>query len=335
VEEQPAGDSSSALPELIQPMLATLSRTLPPAHTDALFGYEMKWDGVRAVCYVDGPDLRILSRSDRDISGSYPELQGIAPALDGRRAVLDGEIVALDPATGQVSFGTLQQRMHVVDATRAARLARQVPALFLAFDVLHLDGRDRTGSPYAERRQLLESLGLRGRRWDTPPFFSGGGEDVLMASQEQGLEGVVAKRLDSTYRPGRRSPAWLKIKNLRTQSVVIGGWSLGKGNRSRSLGALLLGIPESSGLRYVGHVGTGFSQAVLTALHAQLSSHERAASPFSDILPTSISRDARWCAPVVVGEVAFAEWTADRRMRHPVWRGLRPDIAAADVTLEM
>jgi len=117
-------------------MLATLSRTLPPAHTDALFGYEMKWDGVRAVCYVDGLDLRILSRSDRDISGSYPELQSIAPALDGRRAVLDGEIVALDPATGQVSFGTLQQRMHVVDPTRAARLARQVPALFLAFSGL-------------------------------------------------------------------------------------------------------------------------------------------------------------------------------------------------------
>jgi bifunctional non-homologous end joining protein LigD len=334
VEEQTAGDSSSALPELIQPMLATLSRTLPPAHTDALFGYEMKWDGVRAVCYVDGLDLRILSRSDRDISGSYPELQSIAPALDGRRAALDGEIVALDPATGQVSFGTLQQRMHVVDPTRAARLARQVPALFIAFDVLHLDGRDRTGSPYAERRRLLESLGLRGRRWDTPPFFSGGGEDVLAASQEQGLEGVVAKRLDSTYRPGRRSPAWLKIKNLRTQSVVIGGWSLGKGNRSHSLGALLLGIPDSAGLRYVGHVGTGFSQAALTALHARLSSHEQAASPFSDVLPTSISRDARWCAPVVVGEVAFAEWTADRRMRHPVWRGLRPDIAAADVTLE-
>lgn len=334
MEERPAADSSAALPQLIRPMLATLSRTLPPASQDALFGYEMKWDGVRAVCYLDGPDVRILSRSDRDISGSYPELQELGEALDGHRAVLDGEIVALDPATGQVSFGTLQQRMHVVDSARAARLARQVPALFLAFDVLYLDGRDTTQAAYAERRALLESLDLRGRRWDTPPFFPGGGEDVLMASQDQGLEGVVAKRLDSTYRPGRRSPAWLKTKNLLTQAVVIGGWSLGKGNRTQSLGALLLGIPDTTGLRYVGHVGTGFSQAALADLHARLSQHEQAAPPFSDILPTAISRDARWCAPVLVGEVAFAEWTTDRRMRHPVWRGLRTDITAADVALE-
>ena len=180
----------------------------------------------------------------------------------------------------------------------------QTPATFFAFDVLHLDGRSLLELPYVERRGILESLALSGPSWQTPPWFAGGGAAVLAASKTQGLEGVIAKRLDSRYYPGKRSDCWLKIKNLRTQEVVIGGWKPGEGRRKGAIGSLLLGVPGPGGLDYVGHVGTGFTEKMLRDLEADLAPLQRETSPFASTVPREHARDAHWVEPKIVGEVA-------------------------------
>jgi bifunctional non-homologous end joining protein LigD len=322
------------MPEHVLPMLATLGEL--PASDDG-WAYEMKWDGVRALVFVDGAAarnrVRIMSRNDRDVTISYPEMHGLADALGGRRVVLDGEIVTFD-AQGIPSFGRLQQRMHVSSTTAAKALAASDPAVLLAFDVLYMDGTTLFDMPYLERRALLDELGLDGSAWQTPPAFHGSGAAAVKASVDQRLEGVVAKRVDSRYRPGRRSPEWVKIKNIRTQEVVVGGWRPGKGRRENMIGSLILGLPEGRNLRYVGQVGTGFTNKMLDELLARLSRMERSTSPFAPDLPRADSKDAHWVTPRLVGEVAFTEWTSDGRLRHPAWRGLRPDKTAGDVVLE-
>jgi bifunctional non-homologous end joining protein LigD len=329
----PPPDDWGSLPELVPPMLASAGQ-LPPTGREAEFAYEMKWDGVRAVVYVDGGRGRAKPPHDRDVSPSYPELRALGAALGSTQVVLDGEIVALDEDTGRVSFGALQRRMHVQDAARVRRLAEQVPVTYVVFDVLHLDGHDTVGLPYTQRRELLDGLALRGAHWTTPPYFTGQGADVLAASQEQGLEGVVAKRLDSGYEPGRRSRSWLKIKNSRTQEVVIGGWRPGKGHRESTVGSLLMGVPGPEGLAFVGHVGTGFTDDVLADLTRRLRALERKTSPFVGDLPAAVRKDAHWTTPTLVGEAQFGEWTRDGRLRHPTWRGLRPDKRADEVSRE-
>jgi bifunctional non-homologous end joining protein LigD len=329
----PRPEDWEPVPELVRPMLATLG-TLPPARDDAQFGYEMKWDGVRAVVYVDGGTVRVLTRNDRDVVASYPELRGLGDALGATRVVLDGEIVAVDKRTGRISFSALQQRMHVQDASRARRLADLAPVTYLAFDVLHLDGRSTVDLPYTERRTLLEQLGLRGQHWDVPPYFTGGGPDVVAASREQGLEGVMAKRLTSTYLPGRRTRDWVKVKNVLTQEVVVAGWRPGQGSRENEIGSLLLAIPGEDGLDYVGQVGTGFTREILADLKRRLKPLERKTSPFSAPLPTRV-KDAHWVTPRLVGEVQFGEWTRDGRLRHPSWRGLREDKSPEEVAREV
>jgi len=329
-EPEPA---RTPMPRLIRPMLASLG-TLPRPEQDAEYGYEMKWDGVRAIAYVAQGGVRLLTRNDRDVSATYPELQGLASALGPVEAVLDGEIVAFDPTTRRISFGELQRRMHVTDRGRVSRLADQSPVTYLVFDLLYLDGHDTTRLPYARRRELLESLDLRGAHWDTSPAFVGGGPDVVSASLEQGLEGVMAKRLRSGYEPGRRSAHWIKVKNASTQEVLIGGWRPGKGSRTQMIGSLLLGIPGSEGLQYVGHVGSGFTQEMLRDLGRRLRPLERKTTPFVGALPREVTRDARWVTPKLVGEVQYAEWTRDGRLRHPSWRGLRPDKSPGDVVPE-
>lgn len=318
------------LPERIRPMLATAG-DLP--RDDAAYGHELKWDGVRAVVYVQPSGVSAYTRNDREVSGSYPELGGLAAALAGRSAILDGEIVAFD-AGGRPSFGILQARMHVTKPAQVARLQVSVPVSYLAFDLLHLDGRSTLRLPYAERRQLLEGLELTGPSWQVPAYFAGGGADLLAASFERGLEGVVAKRLDSAYFPGRRSEAWIKVKNIRSQEVVIGGWKPGEGRRADTLGSLLLGVQGAPGLLYAGHVGTGFDQATLRDLRGRLGRLERASSPFADVVPREHARDVRWVEPELVAEVAFGEWTRDGRLRHPSYRRLRPDRSPAEVIRE-
>ena len=328
-EQSPGATDYTPMPELVRPMLASAG-DLPTK--DEGWAYEMKWDGVRAVVYVDGGRARVLTRNDREVSATYPELRAMAEALGGTRVVLDGEIVAFD-AAGRPNFGALQARMHVTRPTAA--LLRDVPVSYLAFDVLYLDGAVLTDEPYVRRREILESLGLQGPSWTVPPFFSGPGADVFAASKAQGLEGVLIKRLDAAYSPGKRSDRWLKVKHSRTQSCVIGGWKPGEGNREGHIGSLLLGVyDESASLHYAGHVGTGFSQRVLHDLSARLAELVTPDSSFAETVPRDHARHAHWVRPTLVCEVRFTEWTKDGRLRHPSYQGLRHDINPKDVRRE-
>jgi bifunctional non-homologous end joining protein LigD len=327
----PAQSGYEPLPSLVRPMLAVARNELPT--DDDAWGYEFKWDGVRAVVYVDGGRPRVLSRNDRDVTATYPELRDMAESLGATQVVLDGEIVAMDES-GRPSFGALQNRMHVTGAAQIRRLVTQTPVTFLAFDVLYLDGRSLLDEPYVERRRLLESLGLSGPSWQTPPYFAGGGAAVFAASGEQGLEGILAKRLDSKYFPDKRSDCWLKLKNMRMQEVVICGWKPGAGRRKGAIGSLLLGVQGADGIDYVGHVGTGFTDKMLRDLEHDLTPLARKTSPFAVDLPRADAKDAQWVEPQIVGEVAFSEWTRDGRLRHPAWRGLRPDKSAGEVIRE-
>ena len=312
-------------------MLATPGE-LPGAEQEDRWAFEMKWDGVRAMVYLDGSGVRVLTRNDREVASTYPELRGLGDALGAQGAVLDGEIVALDPR-GRPSFGELQARMHVQHPSAA--LLAQVPVTLLVFDVCHLAGRSLLRLPYDDRREVLESLGVDGPRWATPPAFSGDGAAALDASRSQGLEGVLAKRRDSVYEPGKRSRSWVKVKHVRMQEVVVCGWQPGGGRRSGGIGSLLLGVHDDEGrLVYAGHVGTGFTERMLDDLLARLRPLERKTSPLASEVPRAQVKDARWVSPRLVGEVAFGEWTRDGRMRHPVWRGLRPDKAVEEVVRE-
>lgn len=327
---EPAGSGRAPMPGLIRPMLATLS-SLP--ESDDAYAYETKWDGVRAIAYVHDERVRLLTRNDADVTAAYPELAGLGAALGPIDAIFDGEIIARDRA-GRVSFGLLQPRMHLREARQIARLVEQTPVSYEIFDLLFLDGHSTMDLPYRQRRELLDGLGLSGLHWATTPYTVGGGAAALAKAVAEQTEGVVAKRVDSRYLPGKRGPAWLKIKNFRTQEVVVGGWRGGQGARAGTIGSLLLGIPGPSGLEYVGQVGTGFTRDTLAQLHELLAARARRTSPFAGGVPARDSKDAHWVSPKLVGEVAFAEWTRDGRLRHPSWRGLRPDKAAGEVVRE-
>lgn len=328
MEQPPEG--FEPLPELVAPMLATPG-TIP--ENEEGWAYEYKWDGARAMVYVEGGRVRILSRNGRDVTVAYPELKGLGEALGARPAILDGEIVALGK-DGIPSFSALGARMGVVDAAKARRLAVLTPVSFVAFDVVHLDGQPTTGLPYDQRRSLLEGLGLSGESWTLSQRIDPPGEDVLAVATKMGLEGVVAKRTDSTYHPGRRDPSWIKVKAFKTQEVVIGGWTQGSGRREGQIGALLVGIPQGGALAYGGKVGTGFSEAVLADLRRALDDLETVRSPFAEPLPKAEKQGAHWVHPQLVGEVRFSEWTSDGRMRHPSWRGLRMDKEPDEVVRE-
>ena len=312
-------------------MMATLG-ALPLSGRDEDWAYEKKWDGVRAIVRWDGNRLTLTSRNDIDMSVGYPELAALGDQLADTQMLLDGEIVALD-RDGRSSFATLQKRMHVNDAAAAQRLAQDDPTILMIFDVLHLDGRSALSLPYTDRRTVLEGLQLAGPSWQTPALVEGTAQQAVELSQTEGLEGIVAKRRDSRYRPGRRSPDWIKLKNIRTQEVVIGGWRPGAGTRAGTIGSLLMGLPTPDGLHYIGRVGTGFTTAILADLFNRLATSSRPTSPFIDV-PHSDTLDAHWVAPDLVGEVVFAEWTPDGRLRHPAWRGLRPDKTPDHVTRE-
>ena len=297
-------------------MLARLAE-MPKNEDD--YGFEVKWDGIRAVAYLDDGELRLENRNLRDITFKYPELHAMA---NGRHAIVDGEVVALDD-DGRPSFELLQARMHLStpDAVRARM--KEVPARFMAFDVMELDGRDTTQLPYTERRALLDGLDLNGRSWQTPAWRAGEGSALLAAAKEQRLEGVMAKRLTSPYCPGKRTTHWLKIKAKLSQELVIGGWLPGEGRRSSTLGALLVGHYEGGRLRYAGRVGTGFTEKTLADLMDRLARLERPTSPFEP--PPAPPRHARFVEPALVGEVEFTEWTREGILRHPAYKGLRDD----------
>lgn len=309
-------------------MLATLA-TAAPADDDR-WAFELKWDGVRALAYLDGRSVHLESRNLNDVTPRYPELVPLAGALGGRAAVLDGEVVAFDEQ-GKPSFQRLQGRMHLTGERRVASRMSDTPIAYLIFDVLHLDGRSTRDLAWDDRRGLLESLELAGPSWQTPRAHLGGGAALLDASRAAGVEGIVAKRRSSTYLPGRRSRDWLKLKNHLRQEVVIGGWVPGAGNREGRIGALLAGYHDDVGLRFAGKVGTGFTDRELDRLGAVLRRLERPATPFADRVPY---RNARFAEPVIVAEVEFAEWTAAGTMRQPSYKGIRDDKPATDVRRE-
>jgi bifunctional non-homologous end joining protein LigD len=325
-------DTTGELPSGLRPMLATAGQL--PGEDEAGWAYELKWDGIRALAYVQDGQVRLVSRLGRDMTRAYPELHEISASLPWSRAVLDGEIVAFDPA-GRPSFELLQQRMHVTAPARAARLATAVPVTYLAFDLLYRDGVTMLSAGYASRRSALEGLGLPGPYWQVPPAFTGyRGADVLAASGEHGLEGVVAKRLDSRYEPGTRSAAWRKVKNTYRQEVVIGGWKPGEGARSGQIGSLLIGVYGAGGLEYAGHVGTGFTAATLHQLGQLLGPLRRDSPPFGTAIPAEHARHVTWVQPRLVADVAFAGWTSAGRMRAASYKGLRPDKDPGDVVRE-
>jgi bifunctional non-homologous end joining protein LigD len=316
----------AGLPRLIKPMLASLRHEIPD--DEEAYGWELKWDGLRAIAYVEDGKVRLVSRNDKDMAASYPELAVLAERV-GVPVILDGEIVAL--TDGRPDFGLLQSRMHV--QRPQDRLLRAAPVQYYVFDLLHRGGESLLPRPYSERRARLTELGLDAEPVRTPPWHRGSADKVLAQSIAKGLEGVVGKPLDSAYHPGQRRD-WIKVKNVKQQEVIVGGWKPGEGRRADMIGSLLLGINDGGQLRYAGHVGTGFTQDMLTDLAEQLAPLGRDTSPFGTNVPTSAGRDARWVEPRLVGEVAFAEWTSDGILRQPSWRGLRIDKDPADVHRE-
>jgi len=289
------------------------------------WAYELKWDGVRAIAVCADGKARLHGRRGNDVTAGYPELAGLAAGID---AVLDGEIVVMD-AGGRPSFRDLAERMHVRDPHRAERLATTMPVTYLIFDVLRLNGVDLLEVPYVERRALLDELNLAGERWLVPPSFDDG-PATRAASREHGLEGVVAKRLAAPYRPGLRSPDWIKVKAERTGDFVVGGWRPGV----RAIGGLLVGVPGPDGLTFRGRVGGGISDAAERELFEALRPLAIDAPPFADVIPREDSRTAVWVRPELVVEVKFAERTRDGRLRFPRFLRLRPDKSAEEVTDE-
>jgi bifunctional non-homologous end joining protein LigD len=320
--DPPADEAAEPMPEKIVPMMARTG-TLP--RDDGHWAFEVKWDGVRAICHSEPGRMRLHSRNLLDITPRYPEVGRLNRALSHHRAVLDGEIVALD-AEGRPSFGALQRRMHVGSESTVRRLAKDTPVTYVIFDLLWLDGHSLMDLPYTERRARLAELELGdGGRWRVPDYVVGHGEQMLAATAEQGLEGVIAKRLDSPYEPGRRTPSWLKIKNVERQEVVVGGWVPGDGKRRDRIGALLVGVrDDDGGLRHIGRVGTGFTEAELDRLAEKLRPLEREDSPFAPGGP-KIPRGAVFADPELVAEVEFREWTDGGQLRAPSYKGLRDD----------
>ncbi len=327
--DPPADPGREAMPEHVVPMLARTG-TLPPDDEPG-WAFEVKWDGIRAIAYSQPGELRLESRNLNDISARYPELAPLNRALSSHSAILDGEIVAFDER-GRPSFEVLQQRMNVASPSQVKRLAKGTPVTYVVFDLLWLDGHSVTGLAYEQRRELLEALELRGERWQTPENVVGQGSALLDAAAEQGLEGVVAKRLGSTYQPGLRSRDWVKVKRTGRQELVVGGWMPGKGRREHTVGALLVGVYEDGMLRYVGRVGSGFSDRELERLDGLLAPLERRSSPFT--AGERPPRGAVFCEPRLVVEVEFSEWTQGGNLRAPRYKGLRDDKAAKEVARE-
>ena len=329
--DPPADPDREPMPQGLKPMAATLS-TLPS--DDENWAYEIKWDGIRAIAYCEVGRLRLQSRTLRDITATYPELRPLAGDLGSAEAILDGEIVAFDD-TGRPSFGRLQGRMNLASESAVRRRMGDCPVTYMIFDLLYLDGRTLIDLPYEERRERLDALALEGPNWQTPSYHRGDGKGLLDLTRQRNLEGLVAKRLDSRYLPGRRTRAWLKVKNVMSQELVIGGWLPGQGRRAGTLGALLVGYNEEEDgerrLRYAGRVGTGFSDEELDRMSSLLEPLRTDKSPFTGRQPP---RESIFVEPELVAEIEFREWTATRTLRAPSYKGLRPDKEPSEVVFE-
>jgi bifunctional non-homologous end joining protein LigD len=302
----------------LAPMLATHGSVAKL--TASQWAFEGKWDGYRLLVEVDHGEVRLRSRSGRDLTDEFPQLRSLAADLGEDHAVLDGEVVALD-ASGVPRFSEMQNR------ARATRIE------FRAFDLLYLNGRSLLRAKYRDRRKLLETLASVGGL-NVPDLLSGDGAEALEYSRKRQWEGVIAKKRDSTYQPGRRSASWVKDKYWNTQEVVIGGWRAGEGGRTSGIGSLLMGIPTADGLHFAGRVGTGFTERDLTSLKKTLEPLRIDESPFNARLSGQDAKGVTFVKPTLVGEVRYSEWTSDNRLRQPSWRGLRPDKDPGQVIRE-
>ncbi|MDA0166322.1 non-homologous end-joining DNA ligase [Solirubrobacter ginsenosidimutans] len=322
--DPPEDPDSEPMPQRVAPMLARIGK-LPVGEN---WAYEIKWDGVRAIGYAEGGRLKLESRNANNITARYPELRPLGRALGTHEAILDGEVVALD-ADGRPSFQRLQRRMHLTSEGMVRRLSQSEPVVYMIFDLLWLDGHSLMELTYDERRKHLAELELTGPTWQAPAHHVGNGAALLEASKAQGLEGLVAKRRDSTYLPGRRSQGWVKVKNVRNTDVVVAGWVGGDGGRLGKIGALVIGFTTDDGeLRYAGKVGTGFNEAELKRLQGIVDPLARETSPFTGTQP---EKATHFIEPTLVASVDYGDMTDAGTLRHPVYKGLRDDIDPAEV----
>jgi len=339
--ELPTG--RARLPRDLTPMLATAGQIDDLG--DGTWRIEAKWDGIRAIVELDHGDLRVHSRAGNDLTPGYPELAELADELGEHAMVLDGEIVALADDDAP-SFELLQERMGLTKPGEVRAAAGRVPVRYYAFDLLYLDGVSLLGKSYDDRRRLLEALRVRTEHCSVPARLSGSPEQALAESRRRHLEGIVAKRANSIYQPGKRAGTWIKVKFWTTQDVVVVGWRPGRGRRAGGIGSLLVALPdgaaESEGvarstagsLRYAGRVGTGFTDAMLDRLLSMLRPLQRKTSPVVGSVPDADARDAIWVTPRLVGEVSYSEITRDGKLRQPAWRGLRQDVPVDQVRRE-
>jgi bifunctional non-homologous end joining protein LigD len=325
--DPPEDPAYEPLPEKLRPMLAR-SGKLPPKEDQ--FGFEVKWDGIRTVATIDHGHIDLRGRNGSDFTPRYPEVRALARELGARRMVLDGEIVAFDEE-GRPSFERLQARMHLASDSAVRRRMRDIPATYVIFDLLYLDGHVTMSLSYEDRRELLERLELEGPGWRTPAYHRGEGKALLAATRELGIEGVVAKKLDCPYQPGARASHWLKVKNVHTQDVVIGGWTPGEGGRTSSLGSLAVGVIEEDRLVYAGKVGTGFTEQTLALVKRELEPLASDTSPFTGRQPP---KGTRFVEPRLVAHVEFREWTKSGTLRAPSFKGLRPDVSPQECVRE-
>ncbi len=328
--DPPQDPDRKPMPKSLAPMLAKLAAKVPTP--DGAFGFEFKWDGIRAISFVEGGRVRMESRTGEDITPRYPEIHPMGRALGSLEVILDGEIVALD-AKGRPSFEEIQQRMALTAESDIRRKMKEVPVTYMVFDLLWQDGHSLMEQAYADRRTALTGLKLAGAAWQTPPSEAGGGQTMLRASAKAGLEGIVAKRLDSRYEPGKRTGAWIKVKNHDRQELVIGGWLEGEGKRRGYPGALLVGYYDRHGeFVYAGKVGTGFTDRTLDELNTKLKPLAADKNPL-ETGPTP-PRAAHFVKPRIVAEFEFVEWTRSGQLRAPSFKGFRIDKAAREVVRE-
>lgn len=307
-----------AIAPALAPMMATAGA--PEDVAQGEWHFEIKWDGYRAIATVEDSELRLTSRNGLDLSGNYPELQELVDVVGGHSVVLDGEVVVLDER-GNSSFELLQGH------------GGGGAAHYMAFDLLWADGQSFLHEPWTRRRARLEEFVTPGVHIHVPPTLGTDGDEAIQLSRDLGLEGVVAKAATSPYDPGTRTRSWVKVKNVRTQDVVVIGWSPGNSARSGTLGSLLLAVHEGSVLRYAGKVGSGFSDDALQQAREVLGGIETDTAPVDDVPPRD-TQGVRWVEPLLVAEVSFGEWTSAGRLRHPVWRGWRPDKLPEQIVKE-
>ncbi|UVI35297.1 ATP-dependent DNA ligase [Brevibacterium spongiae] len=327
------GSKKEALPTDLSPMLASIGDIDSVRREAEDWAFEMKWDGIRALARVQPGDgdrngsVELTSRNGRDMTSTYPELRELVDCVDVD-CVLDGEIVALGQGS-RPDFGRLQRRMGLSRESDVERERRRTPVYLMLFDVLHADGSSLLRKPYTERRERLFELVAESDHIQVPDAFEGSVDAAFESSRKLRLEGVMAKRTDSIYLPGKRTRTWAKLKHASTRDVIIVGWRTGEGERSDSFASLLVAAHDGDDLVYLGRVGTGFDEAALRSLRSSLDRRSRKTPALT--VPAAESRDAHWVRPDLVGEVRFSGLTEAGRLRHPVWRGLRSDIDSEDV----